>query len=169
MKKKDAKKCFRMVSASISTSKDVNVAPNIVWRNLIDFKGHSEWNTVFAITTPQGDAAVGRTIHVAFSNDGMQFDPTVLVNDGASEFRWKGKLCCEGCFDGEHYFRVQPANSGRATTLTHGENFSGCLVCCMYPCLECLVLKDTRLKFEAFNSEMKAFSERAGGNQVAMI
>ena len=138
---------------TISTTIDIDAAPDLVWSVLTDFPAHAEWNPFFASIS--GTPAVGEQLRVVARKDdgseGMVFRATVLDADPGVRLRWKGRLVLPGLFDGTHDFRLEPLADGR-TRLHHGEEFRGLLV----PLLGGVV-RDAEAGFGEFN---RALAER---------
>ncbi|MEZ5841779.1 MAG: SRPBCC domain-containing protein, partial [Hyphomicrobiales bacterium] len=106
----------------------IKASPAAVWRELVDFHRHSEWNPF--IREASGEAREGAilTIRVAPPGAGaMTFRPRVLVASPERELRWRGKLVLPGLFDGEHYFRILPRDDN-SVEFVQGERFTGLLV-----------------------------------------
>lgn len=143
---------------SIETSIRIEAEPAAVWRQLMDFQSHADWNPF--LVSIEGKPEVGsflkNTIQTSEKKQ-MQFEPEVLVVDEYKEFRWKGKLFVKGLFDGEHYFKLTALPDG-ATLLTHGELFTGLLAGALYS----MIGKDTTAGFEAMNEALKAKVESKG-------
>lgn len=139
------------MSATVSTTIDVEATPQAVWDVLVDFPAYPEWNPF--MDSIEGTAEVGRrlTVHLAGRGGrGTTFRPTVLVATPGKELRWIGKLGPGGLFDGVHSF-VLTANHDGTTRLVHIERFTGILVA---------LFKGATAKshagFEAFNEALKS-------------
>ena len=97
---------------SISTSITIDAPASEVWRHLVDFESHADWNPIFASIT--GKPIVGtQLVFVARKNldptdpaTSMTFRPEVLVAEPGVELRWLGKLAFGGLFDGTHYYQL---------------------------------------------------------------
>ena len=77
------------------------------------------------------------TIEPNGDKSSQQFDPVVLESS-STMLRWQGVLCCSCCFAAEHYFVANEHEKDEpGTKFTHGERFSGCLLC---PGLSCCVV-----------------------------
>lgn len=69
------------------------------------------------------------TIEPNGDKSSQQFDPVVLESS-STMLRWQGVLCCSCCFAAEHYFVANEHEKDEpGTKFTHGERFSGCLLC----------------------------------------
>lgn len=116
------------MSATVSTTIDIDAGPRAVWDVLVDFSAYGEWNPF--MDRIEGVAEVGQrlVVHLAGRGGrGTTFRPTVLVATPGQELRWIGRLGPGGLFDGVHSF-VLTANPDGSTRLTHGERFTGILV-----------------------------------------
>ena len=132
----------------------IDASPDRVWDILIDLDSFAEWNP-FA-RRASGKVEVGQQISVFLqppNGKGMTFKPTVKKADRGREFRWLGRFLIPGLFDGEHYFRLEPANDG-GTRLIHGEQFRGILV----PLMGGVITKAVK-GFEEMNVALKARAE----------
>ncbi len=117
---------------SLSTSITIDAPAGEVWRHLVDFESHADWNPIFASIT--GEPTVGtQLVAVARKNfdptdpaTSMTFRPEVLIAEPGVELRWAGKLAFGGLFDGTHYFRLEESDG--VTVLEHGEDFKGILI-----------------------------------------
>lgn len=137
----------------ISTSIDIQAAPERVWAVLTDFGAYSGWNPF--IREGSGQAIVGSTLTLRmFPKNGkpMTFRPTVLTAEPGRSLCWKGRLIVPGVFDGIHEFELTPAGTG--TRLVQSEDFSGILV----PFLGKMI-KDTEDDFRALNEALKKHLE----------
>lgn len=143
----------------LDTTLDIDASAETIWKILIDFPSHAEWNPFFA--SIEGIAAVGERLKVIARKEnggnGMSFSPTVLAVRENESLIWKGRLLVPGLFDGTHSFRLEALDDNR-TRLHHGEQFHGLLV----PVLG-KVLADTERGFESFNH---ALAERAQAASV---
>jgi hypothetical protein len=126
-----------------------------VWFILMDHSSYSDWNPF--IEKISGPTEVGQHIEVTIHPPGkkpMNFNPLILKNDAAKEFRWKGKLFIKGLFDGEHYFQLATVN-GTQTRLIHGEQFTGILVGLLLKMIGANTLKG----FQEMNNALKKRAE----------
>ena len=120
-------------------------------RALLDFPRYPEWNPF--VRSIEGLPSPGSPLKVSIAPPGgkpLTFRLIVLHSSAPQEFRWKGKLLLPGLFDGEHYFRLVPADDG-STQFMHGERFTGLLV----PLLRSQLDRGTRAGFEAMNAALK--------------
>ncbi len=139
---------------SISTGITIDAPASEVWRHLVDFETHPDWNPIFASIT--GEPTVGaQIVAVARKNfdatdpaTSMTFRPKVLIAEPGVELRWAGKLAFRGLFDGTHYFRLEETDG--VTVLEHGEDFRGILIPFMGK-----VLRQNEKGFAAFNEALK--------------
>ena len=135
----------------LSTGIDINASAGEVWGVLVDFERYPEWTKIFEFTL--GHTTVGERLTVRISSGGsksMIFKPLLLEAREPMEFRWKGRLLLRGIFDGEHIFRIEEAEEGRAR-FTHTEIFSGFLVPWLWRDLD----TNTRRGFERFNMDIQ--------------
>jgi len=135
----------------IRTQIIINATPDKVWAVLMDFEHYPDWNSF--IKNVSGEPKVGGQIQVSIvSPEGKQmtFKPIVLILEHHKEFRWLGRLCFKGLFDGEHMFEL--IDSGRGTTIfNHSETFKGMLVGLFKKQLK----NSTRSGFERMNWDLK--------------
>ena len=80
----------------------------------------------------------------------MTFRPTVREASPGRELRWLGHRWLPGLFDGEHVFRIEPAEEGQ-TRFRQSEQFRGILV----PLLPNTMYEKTRRGFEEMNRALK--------------
>lgn len=140
------------MSHEIRTEITIAATPDKVWAALVDFAAYPQWNPF--VRSVAGEARQGARLVVAVAppgGRGMTFRPQVLTAEPGRELRWRGSLPVPGLFDGEHYFRLEPAGAG-ATRLVHGEQFSGLLVPLMARNLD----GGTRNGFALMNEALKA-------------
>lgn len=144
------------MSATISTTIDIDAAPDAVWDVLTDFAAYKDWNPFMDRVDGTPEVGARLVVHMTPPGGrGMTFRPTVLAATPGQELRWLGKLIVGGLFDGEHSF-VLTANADGTTHLTHGERFSGILVALLKG-----TLKNSHAGFEAFNQALKQRVETA--------
>ncbi|MFY0654639.1 MAG: SRPBCC domain-containing protein [Cyclobacteriaceae bacterium] len=146
----------QLVSRSIRTEIQINAPADKVWDVLMDHEKYSDWNPF--IKKISGNTRQGESLSVTIQSPGnsaMDFEPIVLINHPAQEFRWEGKLFIKGLFDGEHYFIINQSSPGKVTFI-HGENFKG-LVSGL---LTKLILDDTQIGFELMNEALKSRAEK---------
>jgi hypothetical protein len=145
------------MSATITTTIDIDADRQAVWDVLTDFPAYPEWNPF--MDSIDGTAEVGRrlVVHLAGRGGrGTTFWPTVLVATRGEELRWRGRLGPGGLFDGVHSF-VLTANPDGTTRLTHGERFTGLLVA-----LFAGATANSHAGFEAFNEALRRRVETTG-------
>jgi len=138
----------------VATFVDVKAPAARVWDILTDFPTHPQWNPF--ITAISGPLSVGAKLVVHITppgGKGMRFTPKVLVADPERELRWRGRVGVPGLFDGEHYFRLEPTDTG--TRFHHGEDFSGLLVA-LTPKSSIEAIQDG---FRAMNEALKTRAE----------
>jgi len=116
------------VSKTITTSIEIDAAPEVVWRVLTDFASHPEWNPF--IRQISGEVSVGSRLRVNITppgGRGMTFKPAVTAATPDRELAWLGSLGVRGVFDGAHSFVLEDLGGGR-TRVTQSETFGGVLV-----------------------------------------
>jgi hypothetical protein len=139
---------------SIETSTTIDANPEEVWAVLTDFEAYDEWNPT--LTGMAGDLREGATL--SFSNDGMDFTPTVRQVDPQRLLRWEGHVGVVGVFDGEHSFTLEEQSDG-STLFTQSELFRGVAVLFMTDMLR----DETAPSFHAMNAALR---ERVEGQQT---
>jgi hypothetical protein len=142
----------------IRTEIEIDAPPHHVWAELANVAAHQSWNPF--ITHFAGELREGARLAVTIQPPGgkaMSFSPVVLAAQPDRELRWRGRVLLPGVFDGEHYFRIEPLESGRRSRFVHGERFSGVLV----PFLEGRLQGATRQGFVAMNEALKRRVETA--------
>ena len=136
----------------IMTTLEINAPPRSVWKVLVDFGAHSQWNPL--VRSIEGSPREGETLKVSIQQAGgmgMTFRPRVLRAVPDQELRWLGRVVLPGIFDGEHFFKIEPLDGGRRTKFIQGERFTGLLV----PVLRKSLDSVTRERFEAMNHALK--------------
>jgi hypothetical protein len=117
-----------MAKTELRTEVEIDAEPARVWGVISDFARYPEWNPF--ITRIEGELREGARIQVTMSlPEGGEhtLKPTIARAEPDQELRWLGHLLCKGVLDGEHFFRLEPLDSGR-TRFVHGENFDGLLL-----------------------------------------
>jgi hypothetical protein len=112
----------------LHTEIEVNATPDVVWKVLTDREAYPSWNPFIVSST--GELKVGSTIsNVLRDTTGKEttFTPELLAVEPGRELRWIGKVGFGGIFDGEHAFRIEPLDGGRAR-LIQEEKFRGVAV-----------------------------------------
>ncbi|SDL95815.1 hypothetical protein SAMN04487949_0307 [Halogranum gelatinilyticum] len=133
----------------LTTTVDIDAAPEAVWAVLTDFEHYPEWNPFMRVT---GRANEGARLVVDLTPPGgrdFQFRPTVTRVDRDHEFRWLGHLFVPGLYDGEHRFILETHDEG--TRLTHAESFGGVLA----GLINRFVGEGTEQGFEEMNAALK--------------
>lgn len=118
----------------LRTEIEIEAPPDRVWDALVDFDAYRDWNPF--ISSIRGKLEVGARLVVDLSppeSRTVTLRPKLLVVDPGRELRWKGHFFVKGLFDGEHFFKLSPTETG--TRLVQGEDFSGLLVQRMGPAL----------------------------------
>lgn len=139
---------------TVETTVEIAAPVERVWDVLADFDSYPEWNPFVRSIT--GRLARGEKLSVFIQppgGKGMRFPPIVLSAQPEAELRWKGRLVIPGLFDGEHYFRLSPAD-GR-TRVEHGEIFRGLIVALM----PAFSFANIEAGFEAMNQALEARAE----------
>jgi hypothetical protein len=142
----------------ITTTIEINAPPRSVWKVLVDFPAHPQWNPF--VRSIEGSPREGETLKVFIQpvgGKGMTFRPRVLRALPDQELRWLGRVVLPGVFDGEHFFKIEPLDDGRRARFTQGERFTGLLV----PLLRNSLDRGTRPGFEAMNQALKARVEES--------
>jgi hypothetical protein len=140
----------------IHTEIDINAPVERVWQVLTDFASFPQWNPF--IRAIKGDLKPGSRMDMTsqfFKSREMNFRSTVLRVEPNRELRWLGHFLLPHIFDGEHYFLLEPLETGR-TRLVHDEIFSGLLV----PFFSNRLSQETRRGFEEMNRALKARVEK---------
>ena len=138
----------------LHTEIEVNASPDAVWKVLSERDAYPDWNPFVISST--GELQVGGTItNVLRDTDGKEttFTPELLAVEPGKELRWIGKVGFGGIFDGEHGFRVEALEGGRARFIQE-ETFRGVAV----PFMAGWLKDKIEPQFEAMN---KALAERA--------
>ena len=142
----------------ITTTMEIDAPPRSVWKVLVDFQAHKEWNPF--VRSIEGSPREGETLKVSIQPSGgrgMTFRPRVLRVVPDQELRWLGRVVLPGVFDGQHFFKLEPLDEGRRTRFVRGERFTGVLV----PLLRKSLDRGTREGFEAMNQALKARVEQS--------
>jgi hypothetical protein len=135
---------------TISSTIDLDAAPEQVWTVLTDVAAHADWNPF--IPHMAGSLEVGRRIDVRIAPPGgraMTFHPTVTAVEPERRLAWLGRLLVPGLFDGAHSFTLETLPDDR-TRLTQSETFRGVLV----P-FSGSVLQRTEAGFAAMNEALR--------------
>lgn len=144
----------------ISTEINIDAPAPVIWSILTDFEQYPEWNPF--ITEVSGEAEENTRLRVRIvppDSKGMVFKPTVIRSREAREFRWLGHLFFPGLFDGEHIFKIEPADEGKCRFIQR-EKFRGFLV----PFLWSSLKTNTRRGFELMNEALKERAEQRTGS-----
>jgi hypothetical protein len=138
----------------LTTSIDIDAAPEAVWAVLSDLTAYPSWNPF--IREAKGELAAGERLDLKMQPEGgraMRFRPTVLNAEPGRELRWLGRLVAPGVFDGEHRFSIEPTAGG--SRLVQEERFTGVLV----PLLAKGLRRRTLPAFEQMNEALRARAE----------
>jgi hypothetical protein len=134
---------------TISSTIDLDAAPEQVWTVLTDVAAHADWNPF--IPHMAGSLEVGRRIDVRIAPPGgraMTFHPTVTDVEPGRRLAWLGRFLVPGLFDGAHSFTLERLPGDR-TRLVQSETFRGLLV----P-FTAGVLRSTEAGFAAMNQAL---------------
>ncbi len=140
---------------SIYTEIIIHAPLEEVTKAFFNFSAYEKWNPF--ITIDAKDKIVGERIKVDFLENGktkMTIQPTLLVNDHDTGYKWLGHLYVKGLFDGQHEFLWQRMDKDR-TRFIQRESFSGLLV---RPLVKS-VLEPTELQFKEMNEALKTYIE----------
>jgi hypothetical protein len=143
-----------LMSATITTEKQIDASPSTVWKVLTDFASYPEWNPF--LTSAVGSPVEGSKMKVRFEppgGRGLNMSPTILSVVPEQELKWLGHFVVPGIFDGEHHFLIRDMGNG-STRFTQKEMFRGLLV----PLTSNLLTK-TKEGFEQMNQALKERSE----------
>jgi hypothetical protein len=146
----------------ITTTMEINAPPRSVWKVLVDFQAHPQWNPF--VRSIDGSTREGERLKVSIQpvgGKGMTFRPRVLRAVPDQELRWLGRVVLPGIFNGEHFFKMEPLDQGRRTRFIQGERFTGLLV----PLLRKNLDRGTREGFEAMNQALKAQVEESSSRR----
>lgn len=147
---------FTQKDREIRTEIVIDAPPEEVWRVLAATAEYPAWNPF--IVSLKGTLGVDETLKITIRPPGgseMSFTPRVLVATPNRELAWRGSLPIPGLFNGEHRFRLEPAEGGR-TRFLHSEKFTGLLV----GSLTTSALDRTEAGFVEMNQALKIQTER---------
>ncbi len=142
-------------SREVHSEIEINASAEDVWNILINFNEYPKWNPF--ITNISGEMKEGSQIRVTIKpagEDGMEFNPEILIATPNTELRWLGRILIPGIFDGEHYFKIEPISNSKVR-FTQGEYFSGFLVLPLWSSIE----EKTKNGFTAMNKALKIQAE----------
>lgn len=107
----------------ISTTIEIDAAPDQVWAVLADLAGYPQWHPVFREVRGQLAAGSKLTITSTVPATGrtMTVKVTVLTAEPGTELRWVSRLF--GVTISERRFLLSPAGSG--TTLVQAQTYRG--------------------------------------------
>jgi hypothetical protein len=140
---------------SVETEIEICASSERVWELLTDFASYPRWNPF--VRSIEGELLAGQKLSVFIQppgSGGMRFRPTLLAVSPTRELRWKGELVLPGVFDGEHYFKLEPAPIA-GVLFRQGERFTGLLV----PLFRKSLDGATRQGFIAMNEALKREAE----------
>lgn len=110
------------------TQIDIEAPPEAVWMVTTAFDSFPDWNPV--VTGASGEVRKGEILEVRIAlpnGKPRNLRPRLLVADPNKELRLRGTFLHSALFSGEHYFVMEPLESG-GTRFRHGEVYSGMLV-----------------------------------------
>ena len=145
----------------LSTSIDIDAAPERVWRVLTDLAAFPDWNPF--ITRAEGEVRPGGRLTLRLQpvgGRGVTIRPTVLEAEPGRRLRWLGTLGVRGLFDGEHTFTITDRDGG--VRLDQDERFRGLLV----PVLAGSLRRHTLPAFQAMNEALKQRAERTPADRA---
>jgi hypothetical protein len=140
---------------SIESETVIQAPAERIWEILMDFEQYPEWNP--CITNIAGRSTPGERLRATLQLEGrksMGFKPKVKVNTPHREFRWLGHLIVPGLFDGEHIFRLEPADQNGIKFIQR-EEFRGILASAFLKSIG----ETTRSGFDAMNQALKQRAE----------
>ncbi len=141
----------------IKTETVIKAPAERVWAEMTDFASFPDWNPF--VRKAQGRLEPGEQLKIQLRLDHglpMTFKPRVTVVEPERELRWLGTLPVPGLFNGEHIFRLEPAEGERSRFL-HGERFTGLLIPFMGG-----VLTKTERGYRLMNEALKRRVEAGG-------
>lgn len=147
---------WRAAVKIIETDILITSSPEAVWKILTDFATYPEWNPF--IQEISGEALAGARLRVSLVPPGgrpVTLKPLVLTALPGKELRWTGHLGLPGFFDGDHVFRIEPAEGDRVR-FRQSEQFRGVFVALVPGKL----FDMTRRGFEAMNRALKERVEK---------
>lgn len=116
------------MAKTIERTIEIDRSISEVWRVLVDFPSHSEWDPFIRHISGVPEIGEKLKVHIAPGGKrGMRFTPVVSAAKAPSELAWSGKLGIRGLFDGVHRFSLSAVDRNR-TRVTQSETFSGLLV-----------------------------------------
>lgn len=146
---------------NIQTEIEIDASPEVVWETLVSLDEYPHWNPF--ITSATGEVAAGNTIRVTINqkgDEGMSFEPEIIVSEAGKELKWVGKVLVPGLFDGTHSFVIEKISDSRVR-LYHSESFRGILV----PLIWGSIKDDTHDGFVAMNQALKEKVEKVSETQ----
>ena len=130
---------------------EIESTPELVWEVLTGFASYAEWNPFIRLITVKLEA--GQKLEVHFVSAGTKeivFRPKVLRVEAGRELRWLGHLILPWIFDGEHIFKIAPADGGGVRFIQR-EKFTGLFVPLFWKELN----TNTRRGFNEMNRALK--------------
>ena len=140
------------------TEINIKATPEAVWKVMTDFDSFPDWNPL--VTSASGEVKQGEILEVRIAlpnGKPRTFKPRLLVVDSNKELRRLGTFLHSALFSGEHYFIMEPQESG-GTRFLHGEKVSGLII----PAFSGGMNK-ALVGFEQMNLALKERVERAHG------
>lgn len=135
----------------IRTEIEITADASAIWSVLTDFDRYPEWNPF--VREIRGDFTVGGELQVTLAQKGskpMTVKPKLVAMDEERRFGWLGHLLVPHLFDGEHWYEIEPLESGSCRFKQY-ERFSGILL----PFLRGMLDNKTKPSFEGMNRALK--------------
>ena len=144
------------MSKQLTTSIEIQAAPDAVWQVLTGFLGDPDGNPFIIEAT--GEAATGARLTLRMQpvvGKGVTLRPAVREVVPGTRLRWLGRFLMPGLMDAEHVFELEPIPGG--TRLHQSERFTGLLV----PFLASSLDRGTLPAFGLMNAALKSRAEAA--------
>ncbi|MCH2044362.1 MAG: SRPBCC domain-containing protein [Saprospiraceae bacterium] len=109
------------MSKSYHTKIVINASPEIVWKELTNFAEYPDWNPI--IKYIKGSVQEGNKIKVHLIPLKSTLSVRLINIVPNRELRWTGGV--PKVTTGNHYYILEPLESGTKTLLRHGEHFTG--------------------------------------------
>lgn len=106
---------------------EINAAIDKVWSTIIDFENYKNWNS--QLTFLGGEVKKNGKLQLKLAASGAkpyEFKPGISHWEENKQFAWIAITGLPGIFDGEHFFELKQAGSGK-TILTNREVYKGVL------------------------------------------
>ena len=142
------------MAREIAAAIDIAAPAAKVWSILADLPAYASWNPF--IVSAAGELATGSRLSIRAQPPGgaaLRFRPLMLSVQPEREIVWRGQFLLPGLFDGEHAFRIEPAES--RVRFVQTERFSGVLI----PVAPASLFQRIQQGFEAMNRALKRRAE----------